>query len=124
MRIFIIIIMILGAFEIISNMFHLSKKTISDIAKSGKKQHQELDLKLSDSHFYYKVIIMFVFGILFFITSFLSLLNICNVAMFYILIVFGFYGLFQAAFYRKNIKVWPAMIVYNIPLLVYYMLIV
>jgi len=54
MKIFIIVMMIFGFFEIISNMFHLSKKTISNIAKSGKKQHQELDLKLSDSHFFIK----------------------------------------------------------------------
>ena len=42
MKIFITVIMILGIFEIISNWFHLSKKTIPDIAKSGKKTIHEI----------------------------------------------------------------------------------
>jgi hypothetical protein len=74
MKISIIVMMHFGIFEIISNLFHLSKKTIPNIAKSGKKQHQELDLKLSDNHFFYKVIIIFIFGILFLLLLFLQCL--------------------------------------------------
>ncbi|HEX3019305.1 MAG TPA: hypothetical protein VHP36_03340 [Chitinispirillaceae bacterium] len=123
MKIFIIVMIFLGVFEIISNLFHISKKTVTDIGKSGKKQHQELDLKLSDTHFFYKVIIMFIFGILLSITSLLALLNVWVISLFFILILFGLYGIFQAIFYRKSIKAWSAMIVYNIPLIIYIFLI-
>jgi hypothetical protein len=123
MKIFIIVMMILGVFEIISNLHHLSKKTVHDIAKSGRKQHQELDLQISDSHFFYKVIIMFIFGMLFFITSLLAILNIFGISLLVVLIIFGLYGLLQAIFYRKNIKVWSSMVVYNIPLIIYCLLI-
>ncbi len=119
MKIFITVTMILGIFEIISNWFHLSKKTIPDIAKSGKKQHQELDLSLSEIHFFYKVVIMFVFGILFLLTSLLATLNIDSISLFWVSMSFGLYGILQAVFYRNNIKAWSAMIVYNIPLIAY-----
>ncbi|MBP8084470.1 MAG: hypothetical protein KAZ87_14820 [Spirochaetes bacterium] len=119
MKIFIVVMMIFGLFEILSNLFHLSKKNITGIAASGRKQHQELDLGLSDYHFFYKVMIMFIIGMLFSISSLLAFLNICSMPLFVSTMILGFYGVLQAVLYRKNIKAWSAMIVYNIPLIIY-----
>jgi hypothetical protein len=111
--------LLLGLFEIISNFIHLSKKSIDKIGSSAKKQHQELSLKLPNIHFYYKVIIMFTFGFLFLFTSILNFLNIgfFPIVVWITTISFGLYGIIQALIYRTEIKVWPAMLVYNIPLI-------
>jgi len=53
---------------------------------------------------------MFIFGILFSIASVLALLNILDISLCFILIIFGLYGVLQAIFYRKNIKAWSSMI--------------
>lgn len=118
MKIFLTVMLLFGFFELISNVFHLSRKHIADISKSARKQHQELDLRLSDNHFFYKARIMLIFGILFFTASLFELLHTSNL-LFWILSAFGLYSAIQAFVYRKNIKAWSAMIVYNIPLIIY-----
>lgn len=117
MTVFIIVTILFSIFEIVSNFFHLSRRTLSGIADSGRKQHQELDLKLSDSHFVYKAIIMLCFGILFFMTSLMAIFNIGEIFLLIVLVIFSLYGFLQALFYRKNIKTWSAMIVYSVPLI-------
>lgn len=112
-------IIILGLFEVISNAVHLSKGSISSIGKSARKQHQEIPLDLPDQHFFIKAIIMFLFGILMLISGLLTLFHLER----YVLLagtcvcLFGIYGVIQAIIYRKEVKVWPAALVYNVPLI-------
>lgn len=110
-----------GIFEIISNIFHLLKGSVEKIGQSAKKQHQELPLNISDKHFFVKAIIMFIFGLLFLIAGLFFLLNIdphffFGIAIF---VLHGVYGLVQAIIYRKYFNVWPAAVVYNIPLILF-----
>jgi positive regulator of sigma E activity len=120
MNIIKFIFILLGLFETISNLYHFSKKNIDAIGKSAKRQHQELPLNIPNSHFFYKAIIMFIFGVLFLITGILAFLNSTHSStiIWTLSICFGLYGFIQALIYRKEIKVWPAMIVYNIPVLI------
>ncbi len=114
------LLILLGLFEIISNLIHFSRKTVNAIGESAKKQHQELPLNLPNIHFFYKAIIMLVFGFLFLISGSLSFFNMpySSLAARIVTVCFGLYGIIQAIIYRKEIKVWPAMVVYNIPLLI------
>lgn len=117
-------ILILGIFEIISNIFHLSKGSIDKIGQSAKRQHQELPLNIKDIHFFIKAIIMLIFGLMFLITGILYFLNIDQNIVFGMLtfISFGLYGLLQAILYSKTLNVWLSVVVYNIPLLLYYII--
>ena len=114
------ILILLGLFEVISNLFHISKKTPDKIGESAKKQHQELSLSLPIIHFYYKAITMLIFGFLFLIAGILSFIEIpiSSLIVWIVVICFGAYGIVQAIIYRTEIKVWPAMVVYNIPMLI------
>lgn len=121
---FIYIIIIYGIFEIISNIFHLSKGSIEKIGQSAKRQHQELPLNIKDIHFFVKAIIMLIFGLMVLITGLFFLQN-TDKHFFFGIIVFalhGAYGFVQAVIYRKYFNVWPAAIVYNIPLIVFLIL--
>ena len=112
-------LMILGIFEVISNAFHLSKRNKASIGKSARGQHQELPTNISDIDYFYKVMIMFLFGIAFVISSVMLLFEIYLAFVFtWITVVcFGLYGFIQALLYRSEWKVWTAMLVYNVPLI-------
>ena len=114
------LLILLGLFEIVSNLFHLSKKTRDKKGASAKRQHQELSLNLPNTHFYHKAIIIFIFGCLFVIAGLLSFFEhaLSSPIIWTVTIGFGIYGIVQTIIYRAEIKVWPAMIVYNIPLLI------
>jgi len=119
MAIFLWILVVIGLFEITSNLFHLSRNGKTEIGKSGKRQHQELPIDLNEFHYFVKVIIMLIFGILFLASSIVSLIDF-NFGLYFLWIVvigFGGYGILQAVIYRREFKVWPAMLVYNLPLL-------
>ena len=124
MRIFIYFILALGVFEIVSNIFHLSKGPIDKIGQSAKRQHQEISLELTDIHFFVKVIIMLLFGILFSVAGILFLENNeMGLALLFVSVAaFSVYGFLQAFYYRKPVSVWQSLIVYNIPLIVYLIL--
>ena len=114
-----ILLIALGVFEIVSNLFHISRKTPEAIGKSARKQHQELPKDIPDRHYFYKAVIMLVFGFIFTAAGTLSVLHasISPPVLRAATIGFGLYGLIQAVLYRKEVKVWPAAVVYNIPLL-------
>ncbi len=119
---FMSFISILGIFEIISNIFHLSKGSIDKIGQSAKRQHQELPLNIKDIHFFIKAIIMLIFGIMFLIIGIIYFSSKEHNSFFsiFLLGLFGLYGILQAVLYRKTLNVWLSAIVYNIPILVYY----
>ena len=121
MKIFQYIILIIGIFEIISNIYHLSKGSIKKIGLSAKRQHQELPLEINNFHFFLKTIIMFIFGIIFVFTGVFLILNIHFSIIFGVISLglLGFYGLLQALIYRKPVKIWLSFIVYNIPIIIY-----
>jgi hypothetical protein len=119
MKILVIIITILGIFEIISNLFHLSKMNKDAIGQSAKRQHQELSLLLPDIHFYIKAIIMFVFGWLFFASGIVYFIFDDETLLGAVLFLFGLYGLLQALYYKRPYKVWMSLIVYFLPIVVF-----
>lgn len=115
MKIFIYIIIALGMFEIGSNLFHLFKGNKKIIGLSAMRQHRELSLELESSHFFFKTVIMFVFGFLFTGSGLLALIN-ANFHFFYVVLgLFALYGVVQALYYRRPYKVWMSLIVYITP---------
>ena len=54
MPVFTFLLLLLGFFEIISNLIHLAKKSKEEISKSAKRQHQEIPLMLANNHFFEK----------------------------------------------------------------------
>ncbi|MDD5363487.1 MAG: hypothetical protein PHN88_15300 [Ignavibacteria bacterium] len=121
---FIYFISAYGIFEIVSNTFHLSKGSIGAIGQSAKKQHRELPLNISDMHFFVKAIIMLIFGLMFSAAALMYFLHTDAYCIFAMLTfsLHGAYGLVQAVLYRKFLNVWPAAVVYNIPLIVFLLL--
>ncbi|HPG39066.1 MAG TPA: hypothetical protein PLP19_09425 [bacterium] len=121
MLVFTFFLLLLGLFEIISNLIHLSKKTTDEIGKSARRQHQEIPLSLANKHFFWKAIIMLVFGLLFLAAALLLLFKLPEMLPFtwFVTSAFGLYGMVQALIYHREIKVWPAMLVYNLPLIIY-----
>lgn len=117
MDILIYLVIALGLFEIISNLFHFTKGTKSSIGNSAKRQHQELSLDLDSKHFYLKAIIMFVFGILLLATGSISLIYHFNTPLLISLSMFALYGFAQAVYYLKPYKVWLSLVVYLLPLI-------
>lgn len=113
-------LIVFGLFEIISNLTHILKGSVDKIAVSAKKQHQELPLDIPNKHFFIKSIIMLIFGIIFLTTGLFILLEVPSflVLTWISTVSFGLYGFVQAIMFKKEIKIWPAMIVYNIPVIV------
>lgn len=120
MTIFLYFVLALGFFEVVSNLYHLSKGSISKIGESAKKQHREISTELSSKHFFVKVILMFSFGLFQITASLAYLFNLESgwFLLFYACITFGSYGILQALFYRKPYSVWSSAFVYNIPVIV------
>jgi hypothetical protein len=110
-----------GTFEVISNIYHLTRGSMSDIADSAKRQHGELPKHLSDRHFAIKAAIMFFLGLLF-LSSGLYMYIIQGfipwIAVFP-LVILCLYGLVQAFIYRKYWSALASGIVYSLPLILY-----
>jgi hypothetical protein len=121
---FIYFVSAYGIFEIVSNTIHLSKGSISAIGQSARRQHQELPLNINDVHFFTKAIIMLIFGLMFSAAAILYFLQIDAYCILGLLTfsLHGAYGLIQAVIYRKFLNVWPAAVVYNIPLIAFLLL--
>lgn len=117
MRSLIYVILALGLFEIVSNLFHLLKGTREKIGLSAKRQHQELPLDIDCHHFYWKAWIMFVFGLAFTASGLMAYIMAKPEFLFPALTLFAIYGLAQAIYYRRTYKVWTSAIVYILPLL-------
>lgn len=117
MKTLIYVILALGVFEIVSNLFHLLQGSREKIGLSAKRQHQELPLDLGYRHFYLKAWIMFVFGMLFTASGALACTTEKHEFLFPTLVLFAIYGLAQAFYYRRTYKVWTSAIVYLLPLL-------
>lgn len=113
----IYIVVLLGLFEIVSNLFHLLKGTKGKIGLSAKRQHQELPLDLNHQHFYWKAWIMFCFGLLLSASGLVAYTSTNTSFLFLTLALFAIYGLAQAFYYRRTYKVWTSAIVYLLPLL-------
>ena len=112
---------IFGIAEIVSNSFHLLKGKLTLIGESGRLQHQELPKDISNIHYFIKVLIMAIFGLLFTLAAIIAFIDAKNLALLQCTAIsFGVYGLIQAFVYFKEIKVWLAVIVYNIPLILLY----
>lgn len=111
------IVVLLGVFEIASNLFHLLRGSKEKIGLSAKRQHQELPLDLDYRHFFVKAWIMFIFGLLFTASGLLAYTTAKNEFLFPALVLFAVYGLAQAFYYRRTYKVWTSAIVYLLPLL-------
>lgn len=94
----------LGAFEVITNSIFLLKNEGLTLAR---KQHQELPKDISDNKIRLKVVLMLLFGMAFFIVSFLSyiLCKDMHLATTLIVLLFSIYGLIEATFY-KYWKTW------------------
>lgn len=119
MTILEVVFIVLGLFEIVSNAYHIAKSNVNAIGKSARKQHQELPADIPDSHYCCKAVLMFIFGLLFFAAGVSVHFNSAysSVLLRTVSICFGIYGVIQALIYKTEIKVWPAMIVYAVPLL-------
>jgi hypothetical protein len=125
MKTLIIIMLIFGLFELLSNLLHLSKGSKIKIGESAKKQHQELPLDAGLNHFYYKAIIMFGFGILFLLSSLTYFLADSNTGIIFTRvnsILMSVYGLIQLIIYYRTYKVWTSFLVYCIPLIAYFII--
>lgn len=113
--------MFLGIFEVVSNLYHLTRGSMDEIGRSAGKQHGELPKGLSSEHYVAKAIIMEIFGIVFLGIGILMILKqqFLVVPVLTTLISLGVYALVQALLYRTCPNVWGALIVYNLPLLAY-----
>jgi hypothetical protein len=111
-------VLALGGFEFLSNAYHLSKGSITAAGRSAKRQHREIPLDLDDIHFFIKALIMLGFGVLFLLSGILFALNLDQGARFgrICFALFGAYGLIQAIAYRRTARVWPAALVYSVPM--------
>jgi hypothetical protein len=121
MKTLIIILLVFGVAEVISNFFHLVKGSKSKIGESARKQHQELPSDTEITHYYYKAIIMFVIGILFLMSSLSFFLLDTRIGVKFTLVNSIFmcvYGLVQLIIYYRTYKVWTSFLVYSIPLVV------
>jgi hypothetical protein len=119
--VFVFYFILFGAAELITNLFHLSKKTNKERSESAKKQHQEIPSDLSEKHYLIKAVIMFAFGIVFFAAGIYMIFynEFVSILFYGTMIPFSLYSLIQAFIYRKCWRVWSAMIVYNLPLIIF-----
>lgn len=115
------IFLLLGSLELISNAYHLTRGSVVAISTSAKKQHQELPMDLSDQHYLTKVIVMLFFGIAFLAVGFSILLTGRFQPGPALLTMAGLsiYSIFQAILYRRYWRVWTAILVYSLPLVIY-----
>ena len=111
-------IILLGLFEIVSNLVHLLKGTKEKIGISAKRQHQELPLDLNYQHFYWKAWIMFLFGLIFITSGLVSYTTLSFWFFDLSLVLFAIYGLAQAIYYKRTYKVWLSAVVYLLPILI------
>ena len=126
MKAYIILLLIYGVFEIISNSYHLLKGSRVKIAESAKKQHREIPFDLEPNKYYYKAILMFITGILFTLSSLIYFFYDAKIGLIFSLInsiIHSVYGLYQLITYRKFNRVWGAFVVYSIPLILYFIVI-
>lgn len=115
-----IFLLIIGVFEIISNLFHISKGSIDAIGVSAKRQHQEIPGNSPNFNFFIKAIIMFIFGIVFTVSGIVSLLvSGTSILVLISTSMLSLYGVIQAVIYRKCKSVWGAMVVYSLPLIIF-----
>lgn len=118
---FTIFFLVIGIFEIVSNLYHLTRGSVEKAGRSAAKQHQELPADLPVSHYFVKALLMLITGILFSIIG-----GICLVQKTYYFIpaCFGLaamsgYGIVEAIIYKRPVKVWISSIVYSIPLIIH-----
>ena len=97
MFIFKIIIVIFGLIEIMTNGYYLFGK--NKIMKA-KLQHRELPEGITIFQLKLKVILMFLSGLLFFITGIVSFFKEKEHLLFLSLIFFNLYALSEALYYR------------------------
>jgi hypothetical protein len=97
--IFTIFFIVFGLLEIITNGIYLFKK---DGLKYAVKQHQELPKGVSERKLKIKVVLVFIFGVLFFVTGILTLFNLSFIknVYFIVLILFSIYALCEAIYYK------------------------
>lgn len=116
MTIYLWIMFVVGALEIASNSFHLSRGSISAIARSAKWQHGEIPPDLSDDHYLAKAVVMLVFGLAFLTCSGATLwLGTSTYVILAAAAAFALYGLIQVLMYPRFLNVWPSAVVYAIP---------
>ena len=97
MFIFKIIIVVFGLIEIMTNGYYLFGK--NKIMKA-KLQHRELPEEITIFQLKLKVILMFLSGLLFFITGIVSFFKEKEHLLFLSLIFFNLYALSEALYYR------------------------
>ena len=97
MFIFKIIIVVFGLIEIMTNGYYLFGK--NKIMKA-KLQHRELPEGITIFQLKLKVILMFLSGLLFFITGIVSFFEEKEYLLFLALIFFNLYALSEALYYR------------------------
>jgi hypothetical protein len=125
MKIYMIILFGYGIWGITSNLVHFSKGTKIKIGESARRQHREIPLDLSPQTFYYKVILMFITGILFTLSSLIYFLYDTKTGIEFTLInsiIHSGYGLIQLIIYYRFYRVWGAFVVYSIPLILYFII--
>lgn len=98
-EIFRALLLTFGIMEIITNMLYLTKENGLDLAR---RQHGELPPKISSGKIKLKVICMLLFGIIFFLASLSSyvLHKYIPIIIFVPSILFCFYGIIEAVYYR------------------------
>lgn len=115
------IFLLLGAFELFSNAYHLTRGSLAEISTSAKKQHQEMPMDLDDKHYLVKVILMLLFGIAFLGIGSIMLLTGRFQLWPAVLVMAGLslYSFVQAILYRRFWRVWTAILVYSLPLAIF-----
>ena len=88
-----------GMFEIISNLKFLSLKNGMNLAR---KQHQEIPKEVTKKQLKTKVMLMFIFGLLFFLIGMSSyiLRNVNETYYLLALILFAMYAVGEALYYK------------------------
>ena len=110
-----------GAAEIISNLYHLSKRDLGQIANYSRKQHSEIPLESGDRHFVVKAVLMLIFGFTFLVAGVVMSIKktlYYNVSMI-IMIVLALYGIIQGVVDRKCWRSLMAIFIYSLTLIIY-----
>lgn len=106
---------VFGLFEVATNGYHLSKGAVHAIGASARWQHQELPVSASEVHYFRKVVVMGLFGVLFGGAAALVLFfHFLPQGPLVVATLFGVYGVVQALLYRREIKTWLAAVVYQL----------
>lgn len=111
----------LGLLESLWNAYHLTRGSLAEISRSARRQHGEMPADVDDRHYFIKAVLMLAFGVAFLgvAASILLTGEFQPLPAVLVMAALSLYGLVQAVVYRRPWRVWTAVLVYSLPLIVF-----